>query len=690
MPAIKTRKVDVTDDFFGTQVNDPYRWLEKNNRNVRRWVDRQNKNSEIILKKTADRDLIRNRLERLYRIDSIGIPFRYGSRYFFQERKADKDLISLYVQEGLSGMPRILIDANILSEDKSTVISEWFPSNDGKLLAYGLSESANDQSSIRIMNVDTGENLPDFIPAEVYPCLNTPLTWNPDGSGFWYTRRMPDAPQGEEKFHQKIYYHELGIDYLLDPMIFGDDIPKEATAWINVSIDGRYLLISIFHSSDSTNRTDLYLLELKNKARGFVPIIKGIEAEFLATIHRNMIFMLTNYEAPLGKIQCINIDTALKDGVIPTECRTIIPESENKIESFNLIKDSLFVETLENIHSVFNRYNLDGEFISEIPFPTLGSLISTSYMEEGDELFFYFSSFLIPGEIYCLDLITGQIKLFKKIDIGINADNFKVKQVWYSSKDGTKIPMFLIHKKRLERNGNNPVLLYGYGGFDVSITPTFDRDAIPFIENGGIYAIANIRGGGEFGENWHESGIQDKKQNVFDDFIAAAEWLVKKNYTNSGRLAISGWSNGGLLTAVLTVQRPDLFKVAIIGAPVIDMLRFQLFFGGRHWIADYGCAEDPKMFKHLLAYSPYHNVIDGTKYPAVLIITATNDDRVHPMHAYKMAARLQEANVSANPILLLVETKAGHGSAPAISRLIETQADTWGFIFDQLDMRYKQ
>lgn len=684
----KTRKVDAVDTIHGVRVQDPYRWLESDgDPDVKQWLEEQNALTRSVLDKVPVRVAIKNRLDQLFRIDTVGIPVPKGNRYFFEERKGADDLSVLYCQEGLGGSPKVLIDPNILSEDKSTILHGWSPSEDGRLVAYGLSEAANDQASICVLNVETGEKLPDAIPAEIYPSPHTPIVWNPDGSGFWYTHRHPNAPRGEEKLHQKLYYHELGRNYRDDPMVFGETIAKEDIPWAKVSKDGKYLLVTVYKLSGKVESTALYLCDLSIDPMSFVPVVDGIEAVSLGTIHRDCVYLQTNHNAPLGKMLSVTMDEALSNRKSVEEFDVIVPESEHKLERFTLVKDNLFVETRENVQSVFRRYRLDGQFAGEIPLLTLGSLTGFSSEDEGEELFFGFTSFLVPHNIYRFDLNNRQIALFKRADSGVNTDDFEARQVWYNSKDGTRVPMFLIHRRGLELNGSNPVMLYGYGGFNVSNTPVFSKSAVPYIEHGGVYAIANIRGGGEFGEKWHEAGKRDKKQNVFDDFAAAAEWLIKEKYTTSRRLAIFGWSNGGLLTAAVLTQRPELFKAVVIGAPVIDMLRYHLFFGGRHWIPDYGSVEEEEMFHCLLAYSPYQNVKDGTRYPATLIVTADKDDRVHPMHAYKMAARLQEANASSNPILLRVETKAGHASPPAIPRLTEMYADIWSFVFQQLGIQ---
>ncbi len=676
----KINQVKKAEILHGVKLVDSYRWLEKDDDRTQEWIKEQNIFTRSFLDKISIRAGIKKRLSDLFKIDTVGIPVPRGNRYFFVERKGTEDLGILYTQEGLHGPPRVLVNPNTLSKDKTTVLKWWYPSKDGTLLTYGLSKEANDQVAIYVLNVDTGKNLLDVIPAEIYPHFQE---WAPDGKGFWYTRRHPDAPKNEEKFHQKLYFHYLGTDFNKDLMIFGETIAKEDAPGAEISKDGRYLLITVYISSSEKERTDLYLHDRQNPKKGFIPVIKGVDALFYATMHKNTLFIWTNYKAPLWKIMSVGIDK-IENGI--DKWKIIVPESDHKIEGLKTIKNRLFVETLENVSSRLKVYNLDGKIISEIKLPAIGSLGALTGEKGGNELFFSFSSFFIPHTIYRFDMQTGQHSLFKKADAGIDLDLFTVEQVWYQSKDKTRIPMFLIYKKGLKPNGNNPTMLYGYGGFNISMTPAFNKSIIPFLENGGLYAIANIRGGGEFGEKWHKAGMLDKKQNVFNDFIAASEWLIENKYTNSQRLAIFGWSNGGLLVAVALIQRPELFKAVIIGAPVIDMLRYHKFFGGRHWIQDYGCADNPKHFKYLLKYSPYHNVKDGGHYPAVLTVTADKDDRVHPMHAYKITARLQEANASGNPILLRVETKAGHGGAAPVYRVVDQLTDIWSFVFWQLKM----
>src|SRR3989338_351487 len=679
----KTKKVEVVDDIHGTKVADPYRWLEENTSiEVQTWVDQQNLYTRSFLDKVEARDAIKKRMRELFSLDTVAVPYPKNNRYFFIERKWGQDLGVLYVQDGLKALPRVLIDQNTLSPDKKTVLSEWSPSEDGRFLAYGLSRAANDRNSIRILDVSTGEDLSDEIPETGYPSFGA---WSHDGSGFWYVRRDPNAPENsEEKFYKRIFYHKLGDGPENDTVVFGDGREKTDYLSVQTSKDGRWLLVSVYVTTGEKPRNELYLKDLSDPIGKFITIVEGKDAIFGATFHRGILYLLTNYEAPNWKIMSVPAEKAT-EGL--SRWTTVIPEGRSVIETFQLVRDSLFVQTLENVHSVLREYHLSGFLRGEIQLPSLGTISGITGEEEGNEIFFGFTSYVIPHNVYHLEFGSGAVSLFKKAEGGIREDDFKVEQKWYVSKDGTKIPMFIVSKKGLKLSGKNPTMLYGYGGFNVSITPDFSKTTIPFLESGGVYVEANLRGGSEFGEKWYEAGTRKNKQNVFDDFIAAAEFLVSEKYTSKNKLAIFGWSNGGLLTGACLNQRPDLYKAVVIGNPVLDMLRYHLFDGGRLWIPDYGSAEEADMVPYLLSYSPYHNIKDGTKYPSTLILTSDSDDRVHPGQAYKTAARFQEANASRNPILLRVETKAGHGGAAAISATIEQYADIWSFVFWQLGIK---
>ena len=678
----KTKKVEIVDDIHGTKVPDPYRWLEENTSpEVQTWVDEQNVYTRSFIDKIKSRDAIKMRMRELFNLDTVAVPYPKNGKYFFVERKGGQDLGVLYVQDGLQALPRVLIDQNTLSPDKKTVLLEWSPSEDGRLLAYGLSKAANDRESIKVLNVDSGKDFLDEISETGYPSFGS---WSADGTGFWYIRRDPNVPEnGEEKFYKRIFYHKLGSDSENDAVVFGEGREKTDYLLTQASKDGRWLLISVYVTTGEKPRNELYLKSLLNPASEFMTVVEGKDAIFEATLHRENLFILTNHEASNWKIMSVAVERA-SEGL--SRWTTVIPEGQAVVETFLTVKDRLFVRTLENIRSVLREYQFDGSLQGEIPLPSLGTLSGVTGEEEGNEIFFGFTSFVIPHNVYRLELGSSTVSLLKKADGGIQDSDFQVEQKWYTSKDSTKIPMFIVSKKGLKLNGKNPTMLYGYGGFNVSITPSFAKTTIPFLESGGIYVEANLRGGSEFGEKWHEAGMRKNKQNVFDDFIAAAEFLIAEKYTSKNKLAIFGWSNGGLLTGACLNQRPDLYKAVVIGNPVLDMLRYHLFDGGRLWIPDYGSAEEPDMVPYLLSYSPYHNVKNGTKYPATLILTSDSDDRVHPGQAYKTAARLQEANVSKSPILLRVETKAGHGGAAAISAAIEQYADIWSFAFWQLGM----
>lgn len=678
-----TRLENVAETIGGVTVQDPYRWLEVNTSpEVKAWVDSQNAYTQGFLKENPVRERIRTRMQSLFNLDTVAVPYPKRGRYFFTERKGGQDLGVLYVQEGMGSEPRVLIDQNTLSPDHKTVLSNWVPSEDGRLLAYELSKAANDKSSIRVLDVALGKDLADEIPEEGYPSF---AAWNHDSKGFWYVRRDPHAPQnGEEKFYQRIFYHALGSNPKDDVVAFGEGRGKTDYLGVQTSEDGNWLIASAYVTTGAKARNELYIRNLQDSDGKFTAIVEGQYALFHPCFHRGVLYLMTNHQAPNWKIFAVSAERA-GEGI--GSWATVIPEGKSVIESCQFMRDRIFVRTLENVHSVLSEHMLDGNFLREIPLAALGTLTAMTSEYEGEELFFGLTSFVIPHTVYRLDLGSGEISLFKTAQGGISADDFRVQQKWYVSKDGTKVPMFIVAKKGIVQDGKNPTMLYGYGGFNAAMTPSFSKMNIPFLEAGGVYAVANLRGGSEFGEKWHEGGMRKNKQNVFDDFIAAAEFLISEGYTSKEKLAIFGWSNGGLLTGACLTQRPDLYRAVVIGNPVLDMLRFHLFDGGRLWIPDYGSAEEPDMIQYLLGYSPYHNVKTGTKYPATLILTSDKDDRVHPGAAYKMTARLQQASAFGQPILLRVETEAGHSGGAAISAALEQHADIWSFVFWQLGIK---
>jgi prolyl oligopeptidase len=676
-----TRKEEVIELRNGIRIYDPYRWLEEETPEVKEWINLQSKYTEEYLRNLPFRNVIKNELVELFSCDDFGIPVPCKNRYFFSQRKVNQDMRILYFQHGIHGDPHALIDEASFSEDKSATLRWWVPSPDGRFIAYQVSKYGNDKGDIRIMDVDRMIVLEDYIPDDVYPMTYSPSIWKNDNSGFFYTRRGEKEVQPyEEKFYQRVYFHKLGENWEDDQLVFGEFLGKADVPVIEQSEDGRWLLINVFRQSERYE-FELYLLDSLDYTRCIRVIEPVPDTKFYGKIHRNNIYILTDKNAPNGMIMRISVE----DAINRSSPKPFISEERGVIVNFFPIRDRIFIETVENACSKLKEYSLDGEFIKEIELPTLGTISQLSFEPEGNELFFFFESFAFPRTIYRLDIIRGGLEIFKKMDLAI-PDIFETEQIWYQSKDGTKIPMFLIYRKGITKNGDNPTVLYGYGGFEISITPSFMRTIIPFISRGGIFAIANIRGGGEFGKEWHEAGMRKSKQTVFDDFISGIEFLIKERWTRKDRLLIKGASNGGLLVCAVMTQRPDLMKAVVAEVPVTDMARYHLFHGGRYWIAEYGDPDDPDMLKYLLSYSPYHNVKDSQHYPAVLIATGEADDRVHPMHSYKMIARLQEANTGSGPILLKVEEKVGHGRISNISKIIEDQTDIWSFIFDQLKM----
>jgi len=682
---IYTRKDSLTENLHGIQVPDPYRWLEgdPDSSELRSWLTKQADRSSRYFKSIPIRNTLRDEFKKIFDRDSISIPTPRQGKYFYEKRKANEDMAVLYVKEGMDGTARVLINPNTLSPDKTTVLSDWDASRDGKFLVYALSQSGNDRNELRVMDVESGKDIDEAVPDSLYPEINT---WNLDGTGFWYSCRDPRISESEARLHRRIFFHRLGTPIKEDTLVWGEDFPKDCLFWVRLSSDGRYLAGVAYGREEGKEWTEIYAKDLRQE-QDFILVVKRIPGSlfYSGRIHRDRLYVLTNHDAPKWKLMATDIASAL--GGKP-QFADVLPEVEDVLENCVPVGDKLFATYLHDVHTVMREYALDGRLVREIPLPTLGTAGGFSLEEEGDELFYVFSSFVYPPTVYRLDLRTGETEVVEKLRATFDTSKIETKQVWYESKDGTKVPMFVVHRKGIKQDGTNPCLLYGYGGFNVDLSPSYMSTTVPFIERDGVFAIANLRGGGEFGKEWHEAGMRKNKQNVFDDFIAGAEYLISEKYTSSARLAVMGGSNGGLLVAATLVQRPDLVGAAVCRVPVTDMLRYHLLHGdeGVHWIPEYGDPDDPDMFRYLLSYSPYHNVKDGEQYPAILITTSDGDDRVHPFHSYKLAARLEEANTSDKPILMRVETKAGHSGAAAISRSIEEDADVWSFIFDQLGM----
>jgi prolyl oligopeptidase len=660
-----TRVDNFREVMHGVEIIDPYRWLEEQDSpETRAWIDAQNKYTHSLLDELPSRPLIQKRLSELLRVDSVSPPFEWGGRYFLYKKRAADDLSILYVRQGLNGKDEVLIDPHTLSTDYTTDIGLQDASNDGKLIIYSIRRGGQDETELRVMDVDKRKDV-DQLPNALY----RGVSMKTDGSGFYYNLQRRDTGI-------RVFYHAIGTDQLKDVEVFGKGYGPDKWIGASVSEDGKYLLFGVSHG---WTRNEVYVQKLPDGP--IQTIVNDIPAHFNGWFAGDKLVMQTDWQAPNQRIMVVDLNDPARE-----KWREIIPEGRDAIAGFTLAGDKLFVTYLHNVTTQIKIFNLDGKALGEVSLPGLGSA-GLGGRWGSNEAFFSFRSFVTPQTIYRYDVKTGKSELWAQPKVPFKSDDFEVKQVWYSSKDGTKVPMFLVHKKGLQPDGKLPVLLYGYGGFNVSQTPRFSSSAAIWVEQGGVYALANIRGGGEFGEAWHKAGMLDKKQNVFDDFIAAAEWLIKNNYTNPSRLAIQGGSNGGLLVGAAFTQRPDLYQAVLCQFPDLDMVGFYRFKNNNPpALLEYGNASIPEQFKYLYAYSPYQKVKPGEKYPAVLFTTGDQDTRVPPLQARKMTARLQAASTSGKPILLLYDTKAGHAGGRPLSKIIEDVSLELSFLFWQLKM----
>ena len=657
--------------------------MEDETPGLRTWVQAQHEYAMSRLSSVPAREEIRRRLEELLRTPVIANVTKAGNRYFFRRRSSKQELASLYYQDTPESTPRLLIDAGELSSDGTIALMDTHPSPDGSLIAYRLTSSGSSHMSLHVCRVDDRRVLPDIIPGNVNPVAHTwhtknRVAWLPDNSGFFYTRCHHDVSAAETRFNHKLYFHRLGEDWRYDALVFGESLKREQTPYPQVSPDGRYLSVLVQDVSGTTPCSQLHLQDLEDPKRGFHLVVQGIDAFIsAAAFHRDMLYFQTDHEAPLGKIVAVELTDIV-------DAKTVIAAESFPLRSWATAGDYLFVETIENVSSRLRVYDLAGKFVKQIELPGTGSIDALT--GGPDDLLFSFSSFLMPRAVYRLDLETFEYTLFHQHEVPFDPNEFELEQVWFESRDGTRIPMFLVHRKDLVRDGANAVVIHGYGGFGVSLLPTFAAHVVPFLEHGGIYAVVNARGGGEFGEEWHRAGMRENKQNVFDDFIAAGEWLIAEGYTQASRLGCFGWSNGGLSVHAVAVQRPDLWKAVVAGAPVTDLARFHTAHGGQHWVADYGSPEDARDLEFLMRYSPYYTLPEKIEAPAILTVVPDNDDRVAPWHSYKMHAAWIASNVSTNPILLREEKQAGHRGSPLASRTVDRYTDIWAFFFWQLGL----
>jgi prolyl oligopeptidase len=672
-----TAALDTTDVLHGEIISDPYRWLEDGDtRETREWTVRQNALTEAYLANVSTREPIRRRLDQLLAIGVLGVPTPVRGRYFYVRRDGRQNQPVLYWRIGVEGADRVAVDPNALNSEGTTALDWYYPSEDGRLLAYGLSQDGSEESVLQILDLDSGHHLPDRIPR----MRAASLAWLPDGRGFYYTRypARDEVPTGEEHYHRSVYYHALGADPTADPLLYRP-FQKEYWPGVQLSPDGRWLILQVARTFD---QTDLYLQDLSSNGP-LVPVAENLPASFEGEIAHGRLFLRTNLDAPTYRLYAVDPERPERES-----WREIVPpRPDSVLESVQVARERLALTYLEHASSRLHLTDLEGRPVGEVGLPQLGSVFGVDAEWDGEELFYGFSSYTVPPRVYRIDLSAGRSSVWRQVEADVDPSRFTVQQVSYASKDGTPISMFLVHPKALHRNGDNPVYLTGYGGFNISMTPAFSRSLLVWLERGGVLAIPNIRGGGEYGESWHQAGILHRKQNSFDDFIAAAQWLIDEGYTNPDRLAAAGGSNGGLLVGAVVTQRPELFRAAVIQVPLLDMLRYHRFLIARLWIPEYGSAEDPAQFQWLRAYSPYHQVRDGIPYPSVLLATAESDTRVDPMHARKMAARLQAATSSDRPVLLRLESRAGHGAGKPLSKLLDELTDSWTFVFSELGVQ---
>jgi prolyl oligopeptidase len=669
----------VVDVYHGQAVPDPYRWLEDlDSEQTRAWVEAQNRLTFDYLQRIPARQRLLERLTQLWNYEKYSQPFKEGGRYFYFKNDGLQNQSVLYTQESLEAEARVLLDPNTLSEDGTVALSGIAISRDGRYLAYGLSRSGSDWQEWKVRDIETGEDLPDHLRWIKF----SGASWTPDGQGFFYSR-YDEPPPGREyesaNYFQKLYYHRLGTPQSEDLLVYHRPDQKEWGFAGGVTEDGNYLIISVWRGTDPKNL--LFYKDLRDPNSPVVELIREFEAEYSFVGNDGSRFwLLTDLNAPRRRLVAIDLDN-------PGQVQEVIPEAEETLQGVSLINNQFVAFYLKDAHTQIKTFALDGTYLGEIPLPGLGSASGFGGKRYDTETFYTFTSFTTPPTIYRYDFTTGRSTLFRQPQVDFDPQAYEVQQVFYPSKDGTRIPMFLVHRRGLARTGDHPTLLYGYGGFGISLTPSFSVGLVAWLEMGGVYAQPNLRGGGEYGEAWHQAGTKLNKQKVFDDFIAAAEWLVANGYTNPSKLAISGGSNGGLLVGACLTQRPDLFAAALPAVGVFDMLRFHKFTIGWAWISEYGSPEDPEEFKALYAYSPLHNLKPGTAYPATLITTADHDDRVVPAHSFKFAAALQAAQGGSQPILIRIDTKAGHGAGKPTTKLIEETADRWAFLVEVLGIQ---
>ena len=674
------RTVDVVETLHGVEVSDPYRWMEENDaEGLREWIEAENALTADYLSAVPEQPEIRARLEALLDHERFGRPARYGERYFYSRNDGLQEQSVLHVTDGLDGEPRVLLDPNTFSEDGTVSLAGWRPNRDGSLLAFAKSDGGSDWKDWFVLDVSTGEQLDDHLTWIKFSGAN----WTAEGDGFYYSR-FPAVPEGEDKLtsaneNSQVYFHKVGTPQSEDTLIYED--PENPTYSFSVSTteDGEWAVMWI---GEGTERRNRLWIRPANSDGEWQKLFDDFDAYYWLVGNIGSTFYLeTDKDAPMGRLVSYDVTAEAPELV------EVLAEQPETLGGTSLVGGRLIATWLKDAHTLVKLFELDGTEVMEIALPTLGTARGFGGWQDDSETFYSFSSYLAPTSLYRLDVSTGESTLYRAPEIDFNADAFETKQVFFESKDGTKVPMFIVHKKDIELDGNNPTLLYAYGGFRISLTPRFSVSATTWMEMGGVYVVANLRGGGEYGREWHEAGTKLQKQNVFDDFAAAAEWLIANGYTRKEKLAIQGGSNGGLLVGASITQRPDLFGAALPAVGVLDMLRYHKFTIGWAWSTDYGTADNADEFEALLAYSPVHNVKEGTTYPATLITTGDHDDRVVPAHSFKFAAELQAKHKGDAPVMIRIETRGGHGAGKSTTMWMDEAADQFAFLVRALDMK---
>jgi len=677
----RAEKENQQDNYHGTIVADPYRWLEDDNSpRTHEWVEAENKVTFDFLDKIPEREAIKHRLTELWNFERYGIPSKEGGRYFISRNDGLQNQSVVYTMESLDAEPKMLLDPNTLSSDGTVALAGESVSDDGNLFAYGISRAGSDWEEWKVRDVRTGQDLPDLVNWVKF----SGASWTKDSQGFYYSRYdEPDKTNAMKgvNYFQKLYYHRLGTGQSEDKLIYNRPDHKDWLFGGLVTDDGRYLCIHISQGTDQRNR--FYYRDLTDSNAPVVELLNDFDAEydFIGNVGTTFYFK-TDLDAPRGRLIAIDLTRPAR-----ANWHEVIPQSADSLSGVSFVNDQLIASYLQDAHSRVRIFARDGSPVRDVELPGIGSTGGFGGKQKDTETFYSFTSYTTPGTIYRYDLRSGTSTVFRQPKSAFDGSQYETKQVFYRSKDGTRVPMFITGRKGLKKDGSNPVYLYGYGGFKISLSPSYSPAMAAWLEMGGIFAVANLRGGGEYGEEWHEAGMKLKKQNVFDDFIAAAEWLISNHYTRREKLAIGGGSNGGLLVGACLTERPDLYGAALPAVGVMDMLRFNKFTIGWAWQSDYGSPDDPQQFKALRAYSPLHNIHPGTKYPPTLITTADHDDRVVPAHSFKFAATLQAAQGGPAPVLIRIETKAGHGAGKSTTKLIQESADKWSFLAKELNMK---